>query len=197
MSVAAEYFSQPPDYPTLHTLTVKQYYRMAEVGILQPNARIELIEGKIIDMPPIGYAHADWVDRLARLFIKTVPDDIGVRIQNPVRLNGNSEPQPDIALLCPRQQPYNQAHPNPEDVLLIIEVADSTLHYDRNIKAKLYAQHHIPEFWLLDVAANQLEIFQAPQDGKYNLHTKPNCDAQIELVALENINIDLKQLFNI
>lgn len=146
-------------------------------------------------MAPIGSQHADWVDRLVRLFVKNLPDDYRVRPQNPVYLDESNEPEPDIALLKPRQQPYREAHPRPEDVLLIIEVADSSLEYDRDVKLPLYAKHAIPEVWLIDVVANRLEIYRQPQQGDYRVHLKPMRDETVTLFAMEETAIDLRQLF--
>jgi Uma2 family endonuclease len=181
--------------PHLLPLTVSAYHRMAESGILDLAKRTELIDGRIITMPPIGTQHADWVDRLTRLFIKTLPEDCRVRPQNPVYLDEFNEPEPDIALLKSRQQPYSEAHPRPEDVLLIIEVADTSLPYDRDVKLPLYARHAIPEVWLLDVTKNRLEIFRQPAQGDYRVHLKPLEDESITLFAMEEICVDLAQLF--
>jgi Uma2 family endonuclease len=122
---------------------VADYYRMAEVGILAPDARVELIDGEIIDMPPPGSSHAGTVDYLLSVLGTAARDRANLRVQSPVRLSEYSEPQPDLALLRPRA----------EDVLLIVEVAANSLRFDRKKKVPLYARHGIPEVWLLGVAA--------------------------------------------
>lgn len=197
MSALAPYMETNSDTsrPHLFPLTVAAYHRMAEIGILGITQRTELIDGRILTMAPIGSQHADWVDRLVRLFVKNLPDDYRVRPQNPVYLDESNEPEPDIALLKPRQQPYREAHPRPEDVLLIIEVADSSLEYDRDVKLPLYAKHAIPEVWLIDVVANRLEIYRQPQQGDYRVHLKPMRDETVTLFAMEETAIDLRQLF--
>ncbi len=181
--------------PHLYPLTVEAYHRMGEAGILDVSQRTELIDARIISMVPIGSEHADWVDRLSRFFIKNLPDTMTVRPQNPVYLSETNEPEPDIALLRPRPQPNREAHPRPEDVLLLIEVADSSLDYDRDVKIPLYARHGIAESWLIDVNANRLEIFREPQDGEYRLHLKPRRDESVALFAQAEIVVDLAELF--
>lgn len=198
MSALSEYLRADniPSQPHLHALTVNAYHRMGELGILDATQRTELIEGAIFDMTPIGSEHADWVDRFNRFFSKTLPDEITVRIQNPVSLDNNNEPEPDIALLRPRTQPYREAHPRAEDVLLIIEIADSSLAYDRDVKVPLYAQHLIPEIWLLDVARNRLEIYRHPIQGEYRTQLRPLNNQTITLHGLEDMEVDLQLFFH-
>lgn len=181
--------------PHLYPITVEAYHRMGEAGILDVTQRTELIEARIITMAPIGTEHADWIDRLSRFFIKNLPDTITVRPQNPVYLSETNEPEPDIALLRPRALPYRAAHPQPQDVLLLIEVADTSLHYDRNVKIPLYTRHSILECWLIDIKANRLEIFREPQEGEYRLHLKPRRDESVALFAQADIVVDLGMLF--
>nr|VFJ91170.1 MAG: Endonuclease, Uma2 family (restriction endonuclease fold) [Candidatus Kentron sp. H]VFJ92184.1 MAG: Endonuclease, Uma2 family (restriction endonuclease fold) [Candidatus Kentron sp. H]VFJ98854.1 MAG: Endonuclease, Uma2 family (restriction endonuclease fold) [Candidatus Kentron sp. H] len=168
-------------------ISVTQYHRMGERDILDPRERTELLDAKIITMPPIGSQHADWVDRLNRFFSRAVPETITVRVRN-------NEPEPDIALLRPRREPYRDAHPRPADVLLIVEVADSTLIYDRDIKTPLYARHGIPEVWVLDVPANRLAIYREPSEGEYRLHPRPRREEIIPLSALPAVRVDLGTL---
>jgi Uma2 family endonuclease len=181
--------------PHLYPVTVEAYHRMGEAGILDVTQRTELIDARIIAMAPIGTEHADRVNRLTRYFAKVLADDVTVSVQNPVYLSEANEPEPDIALLRPRTQAYREAHPRPEDVLLLIEVADTSLSYDRNVKIPLYAQHGIAECWLIDIKANRLEIFREPQDGEYRLHLKPRRDETVALFAQADIAVDLGKLF--
>lgn len=153
--------------PTRHRYDVRDYYRMAEAGILSPDARIELIEGELVDMAPIGSRHAAVVDRFARSLTLAVGERAIVRVQGPVRLNELSEPQPDIALLRPREDFYAAAHPGPADVLLLIEVADSSLEYDRGVKLPLYARHGIPECWLVNLERGVINRCREPSDDGY------------------------------
>ena len=146
---------------------VDQYYRLAEAGVLQPDDRVELIEGEIIRMPPIGSPHAARVTRLNRLLQNLLGQSVIVSIQNPVRLNDYSEPVPDAAVLKPREDFYAAQHPTPEDVLLIVEVSDSTILTDRNVKVPLYARAGIPEVWLVNLPKQVIEVYSEPAEGKY------------------------------
>ena len=140
---------------------------MALAGILAEDDRLELIDGDLIDMTPIGSRHAGAVSRLTRLFGAAVGADAIVSVQNPVQLDRYSQPQPDLALLRSRADFYAQSHPQPADVLLIVEVAEASLNYDRDVKVPIYARHGIPEVWLLDVAARCLTVFRAPGSDGY------------------------------
>ena len=142
--------------------TVDEYYRMAEAGILSEDDRVELIEGEIVQMTPIGSRHASNVMRLIRLFSQQVGDHALVTAQNPIRLSEYSEPQPDIGLLKSRADFYAEAHPKPEDVFLIVEVADTSAGFDRETKAPLYAQAGIPELWLVDLTQDCVEVHLKP-----------------------------------
>lgn len=189
--------TQPPaGQPRPHPITVETYHRMGEAGLLHGGQRTELIEARIIDMSPIGCEHADWVDRLTRLFVRQLPDEIVVRVQNPVRLDQTNEPEPDIALLRPRAQPYREAHPRPEDVLLIVEVADTSLRYDQEVKCPLYARYGIPEAWVIDVAGDRLHVYREPDAGEYRIHRRPRRDETLNPWALPDIAIDLRRLFS-
>jgi Uma2 family endonuclease len=151
-----------------HLFTVDDYYRMAETGILRPDERVELIEGEIIEVPPIGSVHADIVDRLLAVMVrKFYPGLAIVRAQNAVRLDQHSEPQPDVCLLKPRADFYSSGHPSPEDVLLLVEVADTTLSFDRAVKLRLYARSGIAEFWLVDLHAATIEVYSSPVGEAY------------------------------
>ena len=151
--------------------TVDEYHRMAEVGILPEVGRFELIRGEIIEMTPTGSPHSDRVNRLTYLFVSRLGQSVIVSGQNPVTLNVQSEPMPDLALLKPRPDFYTTAHPSPEDVLLVVEVSDTTVRYDSTVKAALYADAGIPEYWLLDVAEDVLVVRTDPAAGAYrNVH---------------------------
>jgi Uma2 family endonuclease len=147
--------------------TVDDYMRMLEAGILAEDDRIELIEGEIIEMSPIGDAHAACVIRLTMLFTRLVGLSALVSVQNPIRLGNYSEPQPDLALLKPRGDFYAQGKPTPADVLLVVEVADSSVQFDRNVKVPLYARALIPAVWLVDLNAGVIEIYSQPTGGTY------------------------------
>lgn len=150
-----------------HLFTVEDYYRMASAGILQPHDRVELIEGEIINMSPIGSPHAGCVMCLMNLFVRLLGDKANINSQNPVRLSDLSEPQPDVAVLKPRADFYRNAHPTPGDVLLLVEVSDTTLDYDRKTKLPLYANSGIAEYWIIDLNAEAIEIYTEPANGTY------------------------------
>ena len=181
--------------PQRHRLTVDQYYRMAEAGILKEDDRVELIEGEIIDMPPIGIDHAYFVNRLTSLFIQSVGLQANVSSQNPIRLNSRSEPQPDIALLRYRDDFYRHAHPRPEDIILLVEVSDTTLRYDTEVKLPLYARHEIPEVWIVDLEHQRLEVFRRPEGGVYVEMFSPNRDETIAPIGLVEAKVNLRNLF--
>ena len=183
------------DTPRRHRLTVSDYYRMAEVGILAPDARVELIEGEIFDMAPPGSPHASTVHRLNRILVRAAGDFAMVLVQNPVRLSEYSEPQPDLALLKERKDFYSQQHPGPQDVFLVIEIADTSLRFDRDVKASLYAAHGIPEMWLVDLRGRRLVRHRDPQQGAYTKIDEPDLGVPLEISALSGVAVDLQLLF--
>jgi len=147
--------------------SVDDYYRMAEAGILSEDDRVELIEGEVIKMSPIGKFHAACVKRLNELFTFLVGRTATVSVKDPIRLNDFSEPQPDLAVLKRRADFYSSGHPTPEDVLLIVEVADTSVQFDRMIKMPLYARAGIPEVWLVDIGRDLVEVYAHPVNGRY------------------------------
>ena len=146
---------------------VEDYYRMADAGLFPIGARIELIEGEVVEMSPIGNRHAACVDRLNTFLNHILSGKAIVRVQGPIRLNDFSEPQPNIALLKPRDDFYSNSHPTPADVLLIIEVADTSVDYDRRVKRQLYARAGIPETWVMVLPKDYIEVHSQPVNGKY------------------------------
>ena len=188
-------YSPTTDPPRRHSLTVEDYYRMAEVGILGPDDRVELIEGEIIDMPPIGELHAGTVTQLRYLLQRAVGDRAIVFEQNPAILGQYSAPQPDLALLEPRADFYKSALPRPADILLIVEVADSSLRYDREVKAGLYARHAIPEFWLIDVRGKRLTRYRDAASGPYARSDEPDLGCAVEIGRLPGVALDLAAVF--
>jgi Uma2 family endonuclease len=178
-----------------HRYTVDDYYRMGEAGIFNENSRVELIEGEVVDMPPIGCPHAGLVNKLSHLLRSAVGDNAIVAVQNPVRLNDFSEPQPDIALLRPRTDFYTRAHPTPGDVLLIVEVADSSPEYDRKIKLPLYARHGIPEVWLVNAASRELAVRRQAVEGGYADFRRLSGPEALAPLSLPDAPVDLAGLF--
>lgn len=147
--------------------TADEYQRMGETGILSREDRVELIDGEVMSMSPIGPPHGAHVDRATRTFVLKAGDHAIVRVQGAVRLDRFNEPQPDVVLLRPRTDYYASAHPGPADILLVLEVADSSLDYDRSVKMGLYARLGVTEFWLVDVNARLLTRFSDPGPDGY------------------------------
>jgi Uma2 family endonuclease len=148
--------------------TVEDLYRMSDAGILPPDGRFELIRGEIIEMPLPESAHSGGVNRLTHLFVSQFAGLAIVSVQNPVFLNRYSMPLPDLALLKPRPDFYAGSHPTPHDILLVVEVANTSVWYDTNIKAGLYAEFNIPEYWLIDIRKDLLVVRADPKEGQYS-----------------------------
>ena len=144
--------------------TVDAYQRLAELGVLRETDRVELIAGQVVEMSPIGDRHASCVRRLIQLFSRSLREAAIVDVQNPVVLGEHDAPQPDLALLKPRADGYPK-HPRATDILLVIEVADTTLAYDRDVKMPLYARAGVPEAWLVDLAAERIDVYRDPGAG--------------------------------
>ena len=144
-----------------------EYHLMAERGILSEDDRVEFIGGEIVEMTPIGRAHAACVDRIAERFAELFRRDAQVRVQSPVQLGDHSEVQPDVTLLCRRSDFYASGHPTPADVLLLVEMADSSLDYEREIKLPLYARYGIAEVWLVNLIAGTITGFREPTISGY------------------------------
>jgi Uma2 family endonuclease len=186
---------QMESWPRRHRITVHDYHRMAEVGVLAPDARVELIEGEIIDMAPIGKDHQSIVDQLTRILVLAVGDDAIVRVQGSVRLSQWSEPEPDVVLLAPRPDFYRGEFALGTDTLLVIEVSDTTLRYDRDVKLPLYARHGVPEVWIVDVQNDALLVYGNLRDGKYERHVSLDRPATAPVTRLPGITLDLAVLF--
>jgi Uma2 family endonuclease len=151
-----------------YRFTVPEYHRIGEVGILDEDAKIELLVGDIVVREPPGPYHAGTVDRLNALWVSRLVGRAVVRVQNPIELpEVDSEPQPDLALLRPRADFYTTAHPRAADVLLVVEVADSSARPDRRVKISLYARAAIREVWLVDLTSRQLELYRHPSADGY------------------------------
>jgi len=179
---------------TRHRLTVDDYYRMGEAGVFAPEARVELIDGEVIDMAPIGSRHGATVKRLIALLTAAVGARAIVSAQDPLRLSDLSEPEPDLMLLKPRPDFYGSAHPSAADVLLLIEVADTSARYDREIKLPLYARHGVAEVWIVDLDARLLRFFRAPASDAYTDITASETPGNTPVGALTDVTIDLTGL---
>jgi Uma2 family endonuclease len=180
--------------PAPHRLDVGAYYKMAEAGILTQNDHVELIGGEIFDMTPIGSAHAGKTDRLNRLFARAAADGLVlVRVQGPLRLDAYNEPEPDVMLLKPRQDDYQDRHPGAADVLLLVELSESSLAYDRGTKLALYARFGVPEVWIVDLPGAAIEVYREPTGDAYALKQRLT-SGSLAPVLVPGVTIDVGAL---
>ncbi|MEG5159592.1 Uma2 family endonuclease [Microcoleus sp. AT3-A2] len=149
--------------------TVEEYHLMGKAGILSEGDRVELIEGELVEMAAIGTRHAGCVNRITRLFCRLPEERAIVTVQNPIQVSQRTEPQPDLVLLQPRADYYSTAHPVPSEVLLLIEVADTSIDYDRDVKLPIYARSQIQEVWIVNLQENCLEVYRQPTVNGYSL----------------------------
>jgi len=175
-------------------ISASEYHKMAEVGILTPEDKVELLNGEIIKMSPIGSLHAGYLNILNELFTDELGKKVHVQTQSPVRLSKFSEPEPDLMILKRRKDHYLTRLPRPKDVYLVVEVSDTTLEKDRLIKAPLYAKAGISEYWIVNVVDKQLEIFSNPRDGKYEQESITK-SKKIAYFAAFDINIKASDVF--
>ena len=182
-------------HPQRHPITVEEYLRMGEGNVFAPDARLELIEGEIIEMAPIGPPHAAAVTILARQLGRAVVDDAIVWVQNPVRIGDRSMPQPDIALLKPRADTYARSHPLPADVLLVIEVSDTTLRFDISTKMPLYARAGVVEAWLVDLETSTVRVFRDPEAGGYRTNLTASGDDRVTAISMPRLGVQVSELF--
>jgi Uma2 family endonuclease len=172
-----------------HRFSSAEYHRMAELGILHEDSRVELIRGQIVDMAPIGTAHIAMVNRLNRVLAPLVAAVGSVSVQNPIRLGDGVEPEPDIAVLRLREDDYEEALPRPEDVLLLIEVADSSLPDDRGWKADLYAAAGIQDYWIANLIERVFEVRRLPRGGRYQEISRVGSEGVLEPLLLPGVRI--------
>lgn len=180
--------------PVRRKLDVDEYRRMGEVGILGPGDRVELIEGELILMASIGDFHAGSSNSFNRTLMRAVGDLAVVAVANPVRLDRFNEPEPDFALLRPRRDDYRLGKPIPDDVLLLIELADTSLRFDRLVKLKLYARRGIPEVWIVDLNRHVLTAHADPFEDEYRQETEHGRGDVLRPVMLREVAIGLDGL---
>ena len=185
----------PDSWVPYRRFRATDYYRMWEIGLFAPDARVELIEGEIIDMAPIGSAHCGAVGWLNEMLCETLQRRATVWPQNVVRLSDFSHPQPDIALLERRKDFYRGAHPGPSETFLIIEVSDSSLRMDQMVKVPLFAHFEVPEMWIVDLVHERLNVYRAPRDGEYKEVSSIEKPGVTALSALPGVTVDLSDLF--
>ena len=175
--------------------SIDDYHRMGQVGIFSEDDRVELMDGEIVVMTPIGSPHAGKVARFIRIFTQRLGDRAIVNAQNPVVLPPDSEPQPDLAILRPRPDFYERSHPGPGDVILLIEVSDTSLEYDRTAKLPLYARAGIPEVWIVDLAAETVEVYQQPSATGYRQVTLFTRGQSLAPQAFPDLQISVAEIF--
>lgn len=176
-----------------YRFTVEEYYRMGEAGILSPDVRVELIDGEIRRMPPIDPPHASIVKRLNSLLAVRLEGIAVVGVQDPVQLDNFNEPQPDVTVLRFRDDYYGTQHPTPADVLLAIEVADTSLRYDRDEKMPRYGRYGIPEAWLVDFQAQTITVFTQPHAGGYREQHVLSRGQEIVSVSVEGLRVGVDE----
>ena len=176
--------------------TVEEYHQMAEAGILREDDRVELIDGEIIQMSPIGHRHMVCVNRANTLFIQAFGNGAVVSPQNPVRLTDWTEPQPDLVVFKPRADFYAKKEPVPEDVLFMVEIAETTLSYDRKIKLPRYAAAGIPEFWIGDLKNDILHVYRNPGRETYNIALILHPSESISPLAFPDVTFQVGELLS-
>ena len=170
------------------------YHAMARAGILSEDDRVELIEGDVVVMSPVGSRHAACVDILGELLVRASDQRTAVRVQSPVRFDEYTEPEPDLCVLVRREDAYSESLPQPEDVLLVIEVSDTSLDHDRRVKARLCARHGIRQFWLIDLAERTVEAYRTPGPDGYGEHMVHAVGERVAVPGLE-IDLEVRTLF--
>ena len=175
--------------PTRRRINVHEYHRMGEAGILHEDDRVELIEGDLIQMSPIGTDHSGTVNSFTYALVMACAGKAVVSVQNPVRLDDESEPRPDFAILRFRPDMYRSKMPGPDDVLLLIEVADSSIKYDKSIKLPLYARSRIVEVWIIDLQRKKLDAYCGAADGSYGKPTPYKAGDHITLALAPEISL--------
>ena len=178
-----------------HRFTVEEYARMGVAGIFFEDDRVELIDGDVYEMTPIGPTHAGIVDELTELLVSRLAGKAKVRTQNPIRLDRHTEPQPDLVVARPRSSHYTDRHPEGDEVLLVIEVADSSLRYDREAKLPLYAKAGIPEAWLVDLTARTITVHTEPGAGGYAVEQGLGRGQEIASSSVAGLHLSVDRIF--
>jgi len=177
-----------------HHFSVKDYYRMAETGVLRPDARVELLDGRIIDMSPIGPFHGGVTNHLNEIFTTASRGRCGTSVQNPLHLDDHSEPQPDLMLLKPAADFYRKRHPVPEDVFLLVEVSDTTLELDREEKLPAYGRAGVAEVWIVDLNHATIEVYREPHFTGYGSKTILRAGEQAKPLAFPDVAVAVAEL---
>jgi Uma2 family endonuclease len=180
--------------PTKHLTNLDEWRRLGEANIFPPESRIELINGEILEMAPVGFNHSGHLKRVNNVLTILVAGNAIVSVQDPLQLGDLSEPEPDFMLLKPNADYYSSRHPTADDVLLLIEVAESSLNFDQNQKLRLYARHGIPEYWLLNLNDVCLEVYRKPNGEVYAEKTTLYTGDSVALSQLTDISIKVSDI---
>jgi Uma2 family endonuclease len=180
--------------PSLRRFTVKDYYRMLEAGILHEDDHVELIRGEIRTMSPKGPKHASGNSRANRYFAKLLGEQVIIRIQDPIHLDDFSEPEPDVVLAALAEDEYDYHHPTPAEIYLVLEIADSSLDYDRDEKSKLYAQAGIRQYCILNVRERELEDYRQPGAQGYRSKQTYTAEQRFTLAAFPHLAVEVGTL---
>jgi Uma2 family endonuclease len=175
-------------------ITVDEYYDMARTGQIAPDERTELIEGEVIHVAPIGDRHGGAVEHLDTLLHRVLGSRATVRCQMPVSLGEYSHPEPDLVVMRPRAGRNDRAHPSITDVFLIVEISDSTLRYDLDVKVPLYARHGATEVWIVDLKNNQFRSYRSPSNGRYQVATSTANPGKTFIPGVPGVTVDLSEL---
>ena len=179
---------------TQHRFSVADYYRMAETGVLRPDARVELLDGKVIDISPIGPFHGSITKHLLQIFAAAAKGRWIMQVQDPVHLNDHSEPEPDVALLRPVADFYRRRHPQPEDVFLLVEVSDSTLEADQKNKLPAYGHAGIAEVWIVNLNELTVEVYREPHFTGYGSKTILHAGDQASPQSFPDATVNVAEL---
>lgn len=183
------------DRPLRHLIPAAEYLRMAAAGVFEPEARLELIEGEILEMAPIDSPHAGTVKALTKMLVLLSGDQGIVGVQDPLVIGERSVPQPDLTVLRPRADSYRASHPNERDVLLVVEVSDSTLRFDLGTKARIYAAARVPEYWVVDVAGRAIRVFRDPRADGYATALTASVGDTVRSQLLPQIELTVAAVF--
>lgn len=184
----------PVDTRNRHSFTTTEYHQLIEEGLFEKDERIELINGELTIMPPIGPEHSAHTTELNHVAGKSLPGDLRLRLNEPITIAPHSEPQPDAAIVRASKDNYRKAHPKPKDVLLVIEVADSSAPYDNHVKSKLYGKAGIPEFWVIDIAAECVRVFTEPAGKGYRKTTEYYREDRIKCGTVPQLKLAVNDL---
>ena len=180
--------------PQRRRLTVDDFAKMCEVGILSADDRVELIDGELVEMPPMGPPHAGIVNHVAKILILRLGEDADVRVQSSVLLSRYTQPEPDLAVVRPDRDRYLQRHPDPQDILIAIEVADSSLTYDREEKMPRYAAAGVPEAWLVNVRARTITVYTDPTTTGYRTTRTLEWTEELAATAVDDLRLTFEEI---